>query len=395
MAPHATLMERFAATNPELEVWWDSSPLVFERWRAQMIAEAAPEDRQRVTEELRILWDPDEPARTLFRGATTNPPLSLAAMQHDPDRWSAWIADYRTSHPDTDVDEVFWALYLQIVKLGAERLRPLFDVSGQLWGHLSGQVDPRRFFEPEVMLEQALQVAAQGPNVMIKIPGTTGGLSVLRQLTARGIPTNCTSGYIVPQFIAVAEHVQVGLLEARANGVDLTRWKSVVTDMSVRWENNPAFVESARSVGVDLSDTDRRWAGIAVFKAAHRLFRARAYPSKMLVCSVRLGPTVDGVQRCWHLEHAAGADAVFTLPPAFLTPFLRECQHLEFEPRIREDIPADVMARLRTVPYFNAAHDPDGTAVEDFDRIPALQATYDEFSKATEGMVTFVRERMD
>ena len=93
MAPHATLMERFAATNPELEVWWDSSPLVFERWRTQMIAETAPEDRERVTEELRILWDPDDPARTLFRGGTTNPPLSLAAMQHDPDRWTAGQGD--------------------------------------------------------------------------------------------------------------------------------------------------------------------------------------------------------------------------------------------------------------------------------------------------------------
>ena len=68
-----TLMERFAATNPGLEVWWDSSPLVFETWRAQMIEAAAPGDRERVTEELRRLWDPDDPTATLFRGGTTNP----------------------------------------------------------------------------------------------------------------------------------------------------------------------------------------------------------------------------------------------------------------------------------------------------------------------------------
>jgi transaldolase len=176
--------------------------------------------------------------------------------------------------------------------------------------------------------------------------------------------------------------------------VDLTRWKSVVTDMSVRWENNPAFVAEAEAAGVTLSDEDRRWAGVAVFKEAQRIFRARAYPSKMLICSVRVGPTVDGVQHCWHLEHTAGADAVFTLPPAFLGPFMQECQHLEFQPRIWEDIPADVKARLRKVPYFNAGYDEDGTAVEDFSAIPALQATYQEFSTATEEMVTFVRERM-
>jgi hypothetical protein len=52
------------------------------------------------------------------------------------------------------------------------------------------------------------------------------------------------------------------------------------------------------------------------------------------------------------------------------------------------------MDRLCRVPYFREGYDADGTKVEDFDRIPALLATYDEFSKATEGMVTFVRERM-
>ena len=389
-----TLMERFAATHPGLEVWWDSSPLVFEAWRAQMIEAAGPEDRERVTEELRRLWDPDDPARTLFRGGTTNPPLSLAAMRNDPDRWAMWIAEFRAANPDADVEEVFWALYLHLVKLGAERLRPLFDASGQRFGHLSGQVDPRRAFDPETMLRQGLEIAALGPNVMVKIPGTTEGLGVLRELSARGIPTNCTSAYIVPQFIAVAENVQAGILEARANGVDLTRWKSVVTDMSVRWEDNPAFLEQAEQAGVALSDEDRRWAGVAVFKQAQRTFRARAYPSKMLICSVRVGPKVDGVQRCWHLEHTAGADAVFTLPPAFLGPLMQECQHLEFEPRIWEDIPADVKDRLRSVPYFNAGYDEDGTAVEDFSTMPALQATYQEFSTATEEMVTFVRDRM-
>lgn len=37
---------------------------------------------------------------------------------------------------------------------------------------------------------------------------------------------------------------------------------------------------------------------------------------------------------------------------------------------------------------------PDGIGVEDFDAIPALRATYQEFAKATEGMVEFVAERM-
>lgn len=393
--PATTVLERFGASNPGLEIWWDSSPLVFESWRAHMIESAAPELRDEVAAGLARLWNPDDLADTEFRGATSNPPLSLAAMRHDPERWAAWIRAYQAEHPGSEVEQVFWALYLEIVRLGAERLMPLFEASGRRYGHLSGQVDPRCAFDSEAMLRQALEIAAQSPNVMVKIPGTREGLPVLRELTRRGIPTNCTSAFVVPQFIAVAEHVQEGLLQARAAGVDLVSWRSVVTDMSARWENNPAFEASAASVGIELSAEDRRWAGIAIFKHAQRLFRARAYPSKMLICSVRVGPVVDGVPHCWHLEHTAGADAVFTLPPNFLTEFLQQCPDLTFTQTIWEDIPADVLEKLRKVPYFNAGHDVDGIPVEAFDEIPALQATYREFAKATEEMVAFVAERMD
>lgn len=344
--------------------------------------------------DLARLWDPNDPAATEFRGATTNPPLSLAAMRNDPDRWAAWIRAYERDHPGADVETIFWALYLEIVRLGAERLLPLFKSSGRRFGHLSGQVDPRSAFDSDAMLRQALDIAAQGPNVMVKIPGTREGLPILRELTRRGIATNCTSAFVVPQFIAVAENVQAGLLDARAEGVDLTAWKSVVTDMSARWENAREFEVQAAEVGVELTLEDRRWAGIAVFKRAQRIFRERAYPSKMLLCSLRVGPEVGGVQRCWHLEYTAGADAVFTLPPPFLTGLLQQCPDLTFEPTIWDVIPADVLVRLQQVPYFTAGVEPDGIAIDGFDAIPALQSTYREFAAATEQMVAFVAERI-
>lgn len=83
-----------------------------------------------------------------------------------------------------------------------------------------------------------------------------------------------------------------------------------------------------------------------------------------------------------------------TLPPAFLTDLIQKCDDLTFEPRIEEDVPADVMTRLRSVSYFNHGFDLDGVAVEQFDSIPSLQSTYGQFAKATEDMVAFVRDRM-
>ena len=103
---------------------------------------------------------------------------------------------------------------------------------------------------------------------------------------------------------------------------------------------------------------------------------------------------VDGVQGCWHLEHTAGADAVFTLPPAFLTDFLQRCGTLTCASRIRDDLPLDVVARLQRVPYFNRGYELGGILVDEFNEIPSLQSIVRDFSRATEDMVTFVREQV-
>lgn len=386
-----SVLERLAAVSPGTELWWDSSPLVFETWRARMLDAAAPEHRWELEEELLRLWDPEHPQRTLFRGVTTNPPLSLAALRDDPVRWSGWLHAYHLAHPDADAEEMFWAVYKEVVRLGAEMFMPLHEATGYRYGHISAQVDPRRVFETDVMVRQAIELAALSPNVMIKVPGTREGMTVLFELTRHGISTNCTLAYTLPQFVAAAEHVQSGLLEARANGVDLTHWRSVVTDMSARWENAPEFDADASAHGVTLTAQDKRWASIAVFKHAHRIFRRRAYPSKLLLCSIRLGPDAH---RCWHVEHTAGADAVFTLPPSFLTDFIAQCEEVTFGPRIWEEIPGEVMAHLERVPYFIHGHEVDGLSLDDFDEIPSLLSTAREFSAATEGMVTFVREQV-
>jgi transaldolase len=388
------VLERLAKTSPGLEIWWDSSPLVYSKWADALIQQTPPEKQPWIASQLRRIYDPNHPTQTLFRGVTTNPPLSLTAMQHDPERWTAWIRNYAQAHPSAQVEDVFWALYKEIVRLGANAFQPIFESSGFIYGYLSGQVDPRRFFDPETMLRQALELSAMAPNVMIKIPGTQQGVGIIRELTARGIPTNCTAAYILPQFIAVAEAVLTGLQEARAKGVDLTHWRSVVTDMSARWENAPEFTAQAEQAGIQLTPEDRRWAGVAIFKQACRIFSERAYPSKMLICSVRMGPTVDGVLRCWHLEETAGANAVFTLPPNFLTEFFTQGDHLQFEPRIRDEIPEEVMNRLQRLPYFTESYDPNGMTPAQFNTISPLLSTFKEFSSATEKMVDFVRARM-
>jgi transaldolase len=384
-----TILDRLRTTSPGLEIWWDSSPLVYPGWSHKLVASFPESQRETLAAQLHRLYDPDHPARTLFTGVTTNPPLSYQAIQDDPARWSAWVVEYGRAHPDQDAAALGWALYKEIVRRGAELFRPVYEASDHAYGHLSAQVNPYTFFDADAMLSQALELKALGPNIAIKIPGTLEGMQVIFRLTALGVPTNCTAAYTVPQFIAAADAVQAGLLEARMHGVDLTGWRSVVTYMSARWEGAAEFDQQAAEQGRALTPEDRRWAGVAIFKQAYRVFRQRSYPSKMLICSLRMGPIVDGSTRCWHLEETAGARAVFTLPPSFLSELFTKAEHLTFEPRIRHELPADVMERLQRIPYFNAAYEPDGLTPREFNDLPPLLSTWKEFKEAMDKIVAF------
>lgn len=389
-----SVLERLAKTGPGLELWWDSSPLVYENWQNKLVDTATADKRDLLAAQLKRLYDPLNPAASVFRGVTTNPPLSLNAMKDNPEYWQTWVHDYHLKHPYEDVEQVFWALYKEIVKRGAEAFMPIYQASGYKYGHLSGQLDPRVAFDYETMLAQALELSQLSPNVMIKVPGTKEGVQVIRELTSRGISTNSTLCFVVSQFVAVAEAVQDGLLEARRKGVNLSGWRSVVTQMSARWENAKEFDRDAEVNEVRLDESLKRLASIAIFKRAHLIFRWRAYPSKMLICSLRMGPVENQQQRVWHLELTAGADAVFTLPPDYIAQLITQADHLTFQPRIWEEIPETAQVLLRRVPYFRRGFDEDGYTLEEFNTLPPLVSTYNQFSAATEKMVDFVRQAL-
>ena len=81
---------------------------------------------------------------------------------------------------------------------------------------MSAQVDPRKSFDKDAMLEQALDLRANNPNVMIKVPGTAEGYWVIEELTARGVPTNNTLTFVLSQLMDCAESVSAA---SRGRGV--------------------------------------------------------------------------------------------------------------------------------------------------------------------------------
>lgn len=394
------VLQQLAQTNPDCEIWWDSSPLVFPDWREKTLA-GAPED-ERAEWEQAIDWMYDQQAIDAngtmgFRGVTTNPPLVLQAIQVDPEGWRARIKEIAASDKALGVEDVYWQVYLDLVKRGAEKIRPVFEKSGGKYGYLSGQVDPRLVSDGEKMLAQGLDIAAQGANVMVKIPGSKAGYEVIEELTARGIATNNTTSFAVPQYMRCMAAVTAGLQRAKAAGVDLTNWRSIVTHMASRLSQKGDWAAEAKARGIDLSLTEMRDGEEAVLKRAYWWGKENDHPSKMLQCSLRIEQDENGNTVSRQLTDFTGSDMVYTLPPSYIADLMKLSDtFLPFDADAinREANPASV-EKLMKLPSFRQAYEFEGMMPTDFEQYGSFQATAGEFATATRATVDFVRMVME
>lgn len=395
------ILEKLAATNPEAEIWWDSSPLIYPSWKEETLAKAPEGKRAEWDAQLTRLMDHETIETTGemgFRGVTTNPPLSLQAIKLAPERWANHIRDIARANPGMDVEGVYWTLYLELVKKGAEAILPAYEKSGGKYGMLSGQVDPRFVRDGDKMLAQGLSIYEQAPNVMVKLPGSKEGYEVLEELTARGISTNNTTSFTVPQYMRCMSAVSAGLLRARAAGVDLSKWRSVITHMSARLGELSDWKTEAKTRGIELTLPEIRDGEEAVLKRAYHFGKSENHPSKMLQCSMRVEKderTGKLVSR--HIEDYAGSDMVYTCPPSYIAGLMNaEDELAPFDAKAidREPNKASI-EKLLKLPSFRAAYEFDGMTPDQFAHFGSFKATETEFAAATRQTVDFVAMVMD
>lgn len=395
------VLERLAQTNPEAEIWWDSSPLIYANWKQETLAKDPNPATSGWADQLTRFLDPQtiqSEGKMGFRGVTTNPPLSLQAIKLAPEMWAGRVKGIAGVMPDASVEQVYWALYLEVVREGAAMILPVYKASGGKYGMLSGQVDPRWVTNGPKMLEQGLQIAQMGENVMVKIPGSKEGYEVIEELTARGISTNNTTSFTVPQYLRCMAAVSAGLYRAKAAGVDLSRWRSVTTHMSARLGELGDWKTEAAARGITLSLSEIRDGEEAVLKRAYHWGKKTGHPSKMLQCSMRVekddrtGKTVSR-----HLQDYGGSDMVFTCPPGFIAGLMPVADELEpFDPKAidREPNKASI-EKLMRLPSFRAAYEFDGMTPDQFAHYGAFKATETEFASATRQTVDFVRRTLE
>jgi transaldolase len=387
-------VERLISTNPDMEIWWDSSPLVFQAWVEKLVKAAEPVRKAELKEQLSRLYNAASPAESVFRGCTTNPPLSWSAVQSDPKYWADWISKQSATNPGWDKKQMAWMTYKEIVKRGAEMFLPIHQASRGRFGWISGQLDPRLFTEVDQMVHDADELRALAPNVMIKVPASMEGMEVLKILTSKGISTNTTACFTLPQIMGSADAAMAGIKIAEKNKVDMRNWRAVITMMIGRLTEHPVLDVQAERKNIKLSWADKHWWGIAVFREAYRLLTDGGYASKLLACSMRPGPVVAGKMHYWDLQKIAGGDIVYTCPPYVLEPLFEMGDDIDFRPEIDEQVPQDVLDKMMQLPYCIQASDPNGLAPEQFNTHPATVATLELFSKGFSSLEDFAAEHM-
>ena len=387
-------VERLIKTNPDMEVWWDSSPLIFDQWVQKLVNAAEPSRKAGLKEQLLRLYNAEHPEQSVFRGCTTNPPLSWGAIQSDPKFWDEWVRKLCMENPKLGQKELSLLTYKEIVRRGAEMYLPIFKATNGRFGWISAQLDPRLFDETGPMIEAAGELRAIAPNVMIKVPASMQGIEVLKVLTSKGISTNTTTCFTLPQIMASAEAVMAGIQLAEKNKVELKPWRAVVTMMIGRLTENPALDLQADRQNIKLSWQEKHWFGIAVFRRAYRMLMEGGYASKLLSCSMRVGPLMAGKMEYWDIQKVAGGNIVYTCPPYVLEPLFELDDTLHFRPEIEEQVPQHILDKMLTLPYCIQAYDPNGLSLEQFNIHPATISTVETFAKGFANLEAFVGERM-
>ena len=276
-----------------------------------------------------------------------------------------------------------------MVKRGAEKLLPIFEASGGKHGHVSGQVDMQQMRNEAAMKEMAEQLAALSPNVMVKIPGSTQGIPVFKYLASKGIATNATCVFTVPQIMAVANSVAEGRKLHLKEKSQRFGWRAVCTHMTGRLEDSKAFRGVVDKDNLNINALEMRAASELAVKKCARLFKERNLPIKMLTCSARL-------HRCgndWfypHVDMFMGGNLVYTIPPKVFGDIMLHYRNRELKPHWNDEVPRETIEKLNQVPYFRLSSEEDGYAIEQFNEIPSLLENEVEFVGATKEMMEYV-----
>ncbi|MFV0429133.1 MAG: transaldolase family protein [Arachnia sp.] len=295
-------------------------------------------------------------------GVTTNAPLSYEALTCElPDQW----LDSTPIDPGLDPDAKVVQRLGQVVRPIARHLEPLHDSSNGAYGYVRSQVQPAISADAYKQLEQGLEIATWGANVMVKIPGTASGMWVLEELAARGIPTTATVCVSAPQIIAAADAYERGV--ARAIEAGIAPAASTSAFVMGRLQDYMATLNQEQQLG--LATEDLAEAALAVARRLVTVMAERPGAPRLMPAAFRAARQVTML---------SGAPVEMTIHPKIQAMLAEQDNQAGIvrEPGIDQRLDQARIERVaEAIPDFVRAWQPDGLTLDEFDDFGATTMT--------------------
>jgi len=315
-------------------------------------------------------------------GATANPTIVTDVWKKEPAHWRERVQALARERPTATEVDLAWAIVEEMSLRGAKLLEPAFAAHGGRQGRLSMQTDPTLHRAADRMVAQALSFVALAPNIIVKFPATSAGITAMEEATYQGISVNTTVCFSVAQALAAGEAIENGLGRREAEGLDVASMGPVVTVMMGRIEDW-LRVQTERD-GIVSDPAALPWSGVAVFKRAYGIFRERGYRARLLGAAIR---------HHLHWSELIGGDVVITMPSNWQKRF--NASDIEVRPRMDDPVDPAIVAELSAhFPDFVRAYEPDGLSRDAFDTFPPTTRTLRAFISSYHELLHAVTDAM-
>ena len=308
-----------------------------------------------------IPYEIDDAIKNGALGVTTNPVLTYKSLQAVPEFWQPQVAEIPQDLPP---DERAEALLRIIATYAAQQFKEVYERTSGQHGYALGQLNPGICADSDKMLAQALRYNSWGENIAVKLPTVGAAIPVIEELASRGIAVCTTLNFSVAQAMAVGAAYERGATKARERGIPVK--PCFVVQQGGRLDEY--LLEVATDNRIDVSKEDILCAGNAVCKKVYHLFKQRGITATIMPAGLR------GVH---YLAEMAGGDMVFSLQSR-VQKMVIEADLPRVE-RINEEIPKDIIVRLKKIPEFVRAYEEDGMAQNDFVTFGVTQKTHSQF----------------
>jgi transaldolase len=257
-----------------------------------------------------------------IRGVTANPTILARAIEGS-DVYDVELGALVAG--GSSIVDAYWDLVIEDVRRALALLRPVFDGSGGTDGFVSIEVAPELAHDVEgsIAAARGLYGRIDQPNLMVKIPATDAGISVIESLVAEGRNVNVTLIFSLERYRHVVDAYLRGLERLEKTGGDLGRVNGVASFFVSRVDTE--VDRRLDAIGGQQARALRGKAAVAQAKVAYQTFRDQfcgsrwarlssqgAHPQRLLWASTSTKDTA--YPDTLYVDELIGPDTVNTLP---------------------------------------------------------------------------------